>query len=55
MLRFPKRSNLTASKSVKGVVRVRRVMGSLEGHERQKGGDVLDPDHDPKCCDLTCP
>jgi hypothetical protein len=30
-------------------------MGSLEGHERQDGGDLLDTDHEPKRCDLSRP
>ena len=39
----------------RGVVRVRGIMGSLEGPERQLGQDLLDPDHDPECRDLSRP
>jgi putative SOS response-associated peptidase YedK len=39
----------------RALVRIRRDMGSLEGRRREMAGDLLDPDHDAKCCDLSRP
>jgi len=35
----------------RGTVRIRGHMGSLEGPQWQDGRDLLDSDHDRKCCD----